>query len=51
MKKKYTLSEDGFVGYWHPAGGMLAEYRDQDACNQARADSMKEILEFLDGWK
>ena len=21
MKKKYTLSEDGFVGYWHPAKG------------------------------
>ena len=21
MKEKYTLSEDGFVGYWHPAGG------------------------------
>ena len=19
MKKKYTLSEAGFVGYWHPA--------------------------------
>jgi hypothetical protein len=18
MKEKYTLSEDGFVGYWHP---------------------------------
>ena len=32
-------------------GILLAEYRDQDACNQARADSMKEILEFLEGWK
>ncbi len=21
MKKKYTLLEDGFVGYWHPAWG------------------------------
>ena len=21
MKKKYTVAEDGFVGYWHPAGG------------------------------
>ena len=29
----------------------LERYRDQDACNQARADSMKEILEFLEGWK
>ena len=29
-------------------GIPLAEYRDQDACNQARADSMKEILEFLE---
>ena len=19
MKKKYTLEEDGFVGYWHPS--------------------------------
>ena len=21
MKKKYTVAEDGFVGYWHPADG------------------------------
>ena len=26
---------------------LLTEYRDQDACNQASADSMEEILEFL----
>ena len=29
---------------------LQAEYVDQDACNQARADSMKEALEFLEGW-
>ena len=27
MKKKYTLSEDGFVGYWHPAGGISGSGR------------------------
>ena len=21
MKEKYSLAEDGFVGYWHPAKG------------------------------
>ena len=30
---------------------LLAESRDQDACNQARTDSMREILAFLEGWK
>ena len=30
---------------------LLAEHKDQNACNQARADSMKEILKFLEEWK
>ena len=30
---------------------LQAEYVDQDACNKAREDSMKEALEFLDGWE
>lgn len=30
---------------------LLAEYKDQAACNQARKDSIKEALEFLEGWK
>ena len=30
---------------------LQAEYADQDACNKAREDSMKEALEFLDGWE
>lgn len=29
---------------------LQAEYTDQEACNQARRDSMKEALEFLEGW-
>ena len=32
-------------------GILQAEYTDQDACNKARRDSMKEALEFLEGWK
>ena len=30
---------------------LQAEYVDQDACNKAREDSMKEALAFLEGWK
>lgn len=30
---------------------LQAEYADQDACNKAREDSMKEALEFLEEWK
>ena len=30
---------------------LPAEYADQDACNKAREESMKEALEFLEGWK
>lgn len=30
---------------------LQAEYADQDACNKARTDSMREALEFLDGWQ
>ena len=30
---------------------LQAEYVDQDACNKARHDSMKEALAFLEGWK
>lgn len=30
---------------------LQAEFEDQDACNQAREDSRKEALEFLEGWK
>ncbi len=29
---------------------LQAEYADQNACNQARKDSMKEALAFLEGW-
>ena len=30
---------------------LLAEYRNQDACNRAREESMKEALSFLEEWK
>lgn len=30
---------------------LQAEYVDQDACNKAREDSMKEALDFLEGWQ
>ena len=30
---------------------LQAEYVDQDACNKGRNDSMKEALDFLEGWK
>lgn len=30
---------------------LQAEYADQAACNKARKDSMKEALDFLDGWE
>ena len=30
---------------------LQAEYADHEACNKARADSMKEALDFLEGWK
>ena len=30
---------------------LQAEYADQAACNKAREDSMKEALEFLEGWE
>ena len=30
---------------------LQAEYVNQDACNKAREDSMKEALEFLEGWQ
>lgn len=29
---------------------LLAEYRDQDACNRAREESMREALSFLEDW-
>ena len=30
---------------------LEAEHADQEACNQARTDSMKEALHFLEGWQ
>ena len=30
---------------------LQAEYADQAACNKAREESMKEALEFLEGWE
>ena len=30
---------------------LEAEHADQEACNQARTDSMKEALQFLEGWQ
>lgn len=30
---------------------LQAEYMDQAACNKAREDSMKEALDFLEGWR
>lgn len=30
---------------------LQAEYADQSACNKARKDSMKEALDFLEGWE
>ena len=30
---------------------LQAEYVDQDACNKAKEDSMREALEFLEGWQ
>lgn len=49
MKEKYTIEVDGFVSTVHEI--LLAEYKDQTACNQAREDSIKEVLEFLEGWE
>ena len=54
MKSRHLLCGDlsGSPEYLKSMKKILqAEYADQDSCNKARENSMKEALAFLEGWK